>query len=251
MSHAVLGALAGLVQLALDFLLQAARVGLDAVVFRPLPWPGAADALFAWSRTLAFAGLAIALVSGALAQLWPAVADARASRAWSGLFVRAGAGVVLVAGLPDAVRVLLDLNNRAVAALAAGGFTPDAWSPGILAGAPLLILGLVAGLTALVGYLTLLYAVRAVRLYWSTALLPWFVLHWLATGNGRRLADALKELLVLIFSQTAQAMGWWLTVRLLGEVKDIGSLLLAAGGLWFMAQVPSTLRHLAGLTGRV
>lgn len=250
MSHIALGALAGLIRLALGFLLQAARVGLDAVVFHPLPWPRVADTLFQWSRTLAVAGFTAALVGGALASLWPSLVQRRVPGSWSGILVRATAGAVLMGGTPDAVRFLLDLNNRAVVTLTSGTPPLAAWSPGVLAGAPLLLLGLVAGLAVLIAYLSLLYAVRAVRLFWSTALIPWFVLHWLATGDGERLGSVSKEILVLIFSQTAQAMGWWLTARLLGEANDIGGLLLAAGGLWFMAQVPATLRQLAGLAGR-
>jgi hypothetical protein len=250
MSHMALGALAGLVRLALGWLLEAARVGLDAVVFRPLTWPRLADTLFQWSRTLAMAGLAASLIGGAIVSLWPPLLGHRAAGSWTAVLVRATVGTLVMATAPAAVRFLLDLNNRAVVTLTSANPPLAAWSPGILSGAPLLLLGLVAGLAILIGYLSLLYAVRAVRLFWVTALIPWFVLEWLVTGDGHRLGDVAKEVLVLIFSQTAQAMGWWLTARLLAEAKDIGGLVWAAGGLWFMAWVPSTLRQLIGLAGR-
>lgn len=223
-----------------------AQVALSQVVFYPLRWAGPAITLLAWSRDLAWGALGAALAVAALGAVWPALVDLAPARPWSGLLVRAVFGALVIGALPSLMQVLLSLNNTVVAALLQGSSGAVNWSGGALTASPLLLLGLVGALGALVLYLSLWYVVRAVHVYWLAAWVPWAALGFVASGDPGVLWRPCRRLLALVLVQAAQAAGWWITVRLVGQAASFGGLLVAAGGLWFLARIPNEVGRLAG-----
>jgi len=233
--------------LVVGWVTRGAEIALAEVVFYPLSWSGPAISLLDWSRDLAVGALAGAVSLAALAAVWPTLLRWAPPGPWSGLLVRAVFGVWVMASAPAVIAALLTLNNRVVGDLVRGpAAMPVAWSGGALAASPLLLLALIGVLAALVIYLSLLYVVRAVHVYWLAAWLPWAALGFVATGDAGVLWRPCRRLMALVFMQAAQAAGWWLTVRLVVDAASLGGMLVAAGGLWFLTRVPGEVARLGG-----
>ncbi len=223
-----------------------AQVALSQVVFYPLRWTGPAIVLLAWSRDLAWGALAGALALAAVAAVWPTLVQLAPARPWSGLLVRAVLAAMVMGGLPSLMQMLLSLNNAVVAALISGSAGTLDWSGGALAASPLMLLGLEGALGALVLYLSLWYVVRAVYVYWLAAWVPWAALGFVASGDPGVLWRPCRRLLALVLVQAAQAAGWWIAVRLVVQAASFGGMLVAAGGLWFLARIPNEVGRLGG-----
>jgi hypothetical protein len=224
-----------------------AQAALTQVVFFPLAWTGPAVTLLTWSRDLAGGAMGGALVVAALTAVWPSLMRHAPAGPWSGLLIRAALGAVVMGALPSLMILVLTLNNTVVAALLHGSAAGAVhWSAGALLLSPLLALGLVGVLAALVLYLSLWFVVRAVHVYWLAAWLPWAALGYVATGDPAVLWRPCRRLLALVLVQAAQAAGWWITVRLVVEAASFGGLLVAAGGLWFLTRIPNEVARLGG-----
>lgn len=239
--------LGGLVRATLTLILQGTDLALSEVVFRPLTWAPEAAMLLNWSRNLAWTAVGGAIIVASLGTVWPILVNYRPRGSWGAILVRAVAAALIVDLVPWSLKTLLQVNNGILQSFAKPTFSISGWNVGLLAASPLLMLGLVAVLAMMVLYLSVMYVLRAVQLFWTAALIPWFAVGWLATGRDDRLADHLREVLVLIFMQAGQAMAWWLTVHLLAQAQNLGALLVACGGLWFMTRIPHELRRIAGL----
>ncbi|MDA8199812.1 MAG: hypothetical protein M0Z54_10410 [Thermaerobacter sp.] len=224
-----------------------AQAALTQVVFFPLTWTGPAVRLLTWSRDLAGGAMGGALVVAAITAVWPGLMRHAPSGPWSAILVRAALGAVVMGALPSFMTLLLTLNNTVLAALLQGSAAGAVhWSAGALLLSPLLALGLVGVLAGLVLYLSLWFVVRSVYVYWLAAWLPWAALGFVATGDPAVLWRPFRRLLAMVLVQTAQAAGWWITVRLVMEAASFGGLLVAAGGLWFLTRIPNEVARLGG-----
>ncbi len=231
----------------LRLMLSGATAVLRVVVFRPMLWSPAAVVLLRWSRDLALATLGAAVVAGSLMAVWAPMIRRQTVEPWSAILLRGVVAAMLMTVVPTGLQLLLTWNNDVVTLLLASPWSTSLWGPGLLAASPLLLIGLALVLIVLIGYLSVVYVVRWIHIAWLAALTPWMALGWVATGRDEKLSRALRELTALSFAQAAQAAAWWLTGRYIGEATDLGTMLVAAGGLWFMARVPNEFRRLLGV----
>lgn len=222
------------------------------MVFRPLSWPPAVIQLYVWSRDLAWSLVGIVMVLAVIRSMWPELSF-RGSRLSIPLFLErlAAASLMGLAGV-WAVSAGLVVNNNMVASLLSGNpvFHPAAAPSGVLS--PLVVLVVSLAMLALMLYLALFYAVRAIELYVLTAAIPWFALWWAVRDDDVVLSTLGKELAVVIFVQTVHAGAFWLALHLFSlSNSGAAGVFMELALLWYMTKLPGQLRRLTGSTGGV
>lgn len=253
MINPVAGVVIAGVETVFGSLIQAANTALVALVLEPLQLSPTIMPVLWWSRDLAAGTWGAALVLAAFGAMWPSLVHFQGRGPWTGLLVRAAAAALLTTTVPWLVETLLQINAALVLLLRPQQNLTPHWSGAEAAMSPLLGLLLLAVMLALALYLGLLYGLRAIQIWWLAALLPWFSVAWMVGGNDTRFAEQFRELVLLVFMQAAQALVWWLTVRILVASSNAATLLIVAGGLWLMARMPQEIRRLvgAGKVGRL
>jgi hypothetical protein len=239
-----------LVSRGLSGLWMAGETVLRTIVFRPLYWSGAPGAVVLWSSRLAEGALGAGLVVAALSLVWDPLVQVLPRTSGTGVVVRALAAASAMSALPAVTSGLLQLNQEVTASILAHATAPGlvTWSGSLLALSPLLFLAIALLLAGVLVGLSLLYVLRAMNIFWLCCLLPWFLLGWLASGENERLWRPVRELVVLVFQQAAQALAWWLASALLRSAAAPAGFLVGCGALWFLLRVPGELRRLAGLS---
>lgn len=253
MINPVAGVVIAGIEQAFGLLIESANAALVSLVLEPLKISPSIMPVLWWSRDLAVGTWGGALVLAAFGAMWPALVHFQNRGPWSSLLIRAGATALLTSIVPWLVATLLQLNAAVVLLLRPGQNLIPHWGGAEAAMSPLLGLLLLAVTLALALYLGILYGLRAIQIWWLAALLPWLAVAWMVGGNDARFGEQFRELILLVFMQAAQALVWWLTVRILVASSRPSTLLIVAGGLWLMARMPQELRRLvgAGKVGRL
>ncbi|MCL5116390.1 MAG: hypothetical protein M1272_04505 [Firmicutes bacterium] len=228
-------------------LMQLAKVGFSRWIFAPLPWPAAVIHLYAVSRNLAWAFSLVLVLGLLLRSMWPALALPGGSTPVALVFERlVTAAVLSLAGL-WAMQTLVTINNAVMETLVrnAASFQPAMAPHGVLS--PLVVLIVTLALIALIIYLAVFYAIRAIELYLLTAAIPWFALWWVSRRDGGVLENLGRELVVVIFIQSFHAAAFWLATRLLG-MGGLGTagLFMELALFWYMTKLPGQFRRLVG-----
>ncbi len=228
---------------------ETARLSLSAfrhIIFAALRWVAPASQLFALSRDVVTAGLAMATGWSLLATMWPV------SFGWRNDTPGRLVGRVLTAGLltwlvVPGTRWLLQLNNQIVAGLVARGGTPHMISGSQAVLSPLISTLIVMVSALLLVYLGIFYAMRTVEIYILTALGPWMIGWWAVSGDPSLTGRWIREVIAAIFVQSAQAAVFWLYLHVIWDAQVSG--FESIGVLVFMSRIPDQLRRLLNAGG--
>ncbi|MCY0878667.1 MAG: hypothetical protein OWU84_07000 [Firmicutes bacterium] len=222
---------------------------LRRYVMHPLGWPPVLTSFYHLSQALA-ASLALAVLLVALLRLmWPNLSITGVSGTIRGLLERLVTGALVAVAGPWMVHVMLEINNALVGQLTSSLAVAGLRSPqGLLSP---LVVGMVAlALFALMIYLAVFYAARAVEIYLLTAMIPWVLLWWATQGDEVVLGRFFKELVVVIFVQSVHAATLWLIYRIAGAFSWEG-VFLELALFWWMTRVPAEIRYLVGASSGV
>ncbi|NMP22574.1 hypothetical protein [Sulfobacillus harzensis] len=221
--------------------------GLKHTLFAPLPWPSAVMHLYSISRDAALGTVGVVLLVAVLRSMWPELALPGLRLPLPVVLERLLTAALMATAGIWAVRMMLTLNNAAVAAIigGAGSLASGAAPQGSLS--PLAVLLTALALIGIVLYLAVFYAARMIELYLLTAAIPWFAMAWAAFGDDRAIGNLLRELVVVVFVQTLHAACFWLAVQLVGS-RSLGNstIFLEVALFWYMTRVPAQFRRLAG-----
>lgn len=215
----------------------------------------------AWqvTRNLALAAVAAVLSWAALRSLIAPAVGLHATNLRV-LLPRAALTVGLIWFSYDLVAALLSANNTAVRYFfdLAGRQEMENFlalrtliSPaGITATLPVLVALLTLVVLVLVLLLIVQYFLRLMQIIVLTVLLPLLALAFMAEEYSRIWAEALAELVAVVFWQAVQALAFWLfAALLLGPATSAGqgilNALLAAAFLWYILKIPELVRRLA------
>lgn len=219
---------------------------LRRLVFRPLVMSSSVGAFYRESQHLAWITMALFLAFGLLRTMWPAWSLGQGHLTAVQTVERmVTAGLISVVGF-WCVKELVLFNNALVQTLVGSArLWPGASSNDALS--PLLALLVTLFILILSLYLGLFYAIRAIEIYLLAALIPWFAMGW-AVGSHEGLLNSLfRELVVVIFVQSAHAGAYWLFTHLLVTAwSSPMASLEACGVLWYMTRLPEQLRRLLG-----
>ena len=218
-------------------------------IFVPIRWPAAVARLYSLSRDLAWSIAALLVILAILRSMWPELAIPGGHMPIRLFFERmAAAALISTAGLWG-VEMMVSVNNGVVSALvqnaAVWHFAVQPVS-GILT--PFLALVVAIAMMALILYLAVFYAIRAIELFVLTAAIPWFALWWASSRNDMPLINLFKELVVVIFVQSLHAAAFWLVmhVAISGSLSLLNAFLELAL-LWYMTKLPAQFRRLMGI----
>ncbi len=221
--------------------------GFQRWILAPLPWPRPVMTLYADSRDLAWtlAGTATLLV--VVRSMWPSLTAKGRVLAIPVYMERLVTAALISAGGAWAVQMLAALNSAVVSGLLSGlaHWQISGAPTGILS--PLLVLASALAMLALMLYLGVFYAIRAVEIYVLTAAVPWFALWWAMREDSPVLAALSRELAAVVFVQAFQAGAFWLAVQLLSAAGGhLADFFLELALLWYMAKLPGQVRRLMG-----
>lgn len=221
--------------------------GLERTIFAPLPFPQAVVALYHLSRDTALASVGLVMVVVVIGSMWPEFALPIPHHPLSQSLERlVTAALIALAGL-WIVRILVGLNNRAVATLIqnAGELQAGAAPTGVLS--PLVVLLVAIALIVLMLYLAVFYAARMIEIYVLVAAIPWFALVWAARRDDAPLSTLSRELVVVVFVQTVHAGAFWLAFEMMGShALGASNVFLELALFWYMTKIPAQFRRLAG-----
>lgn len=221
--------------------------GLERTIFAPLPFPQVVVTLYHFSRDTALASMGLVMVVTMIGAMWPAVTLPISQHPVSHALERlVTAALIGLSGLWF-VRMLVSLNDRAVASLVhnAGALQASAAPTGVLS--PLVVLLVALALIILMLYLAVFYAARMIEVYVLVAAIPWFALVWAAGRNDAPLSTLIRELVVVVFVQTVHAGAFWLALEMMGSrALGASSVFLELALFWYMTKIPAQFRRLAG-----
>jgi hypothetical protein len=227
--------------------LQVSGHGFQRWIFAPLSWPQPVLALYADSRDLAWALAGTATLLVILRSMWPSLSAHGRILTLPVYVERLVTAALLSAGGAWAVEMLAAINKAVVSELlpSAVHWQLTAAPTGLLS--PLLVLASALAMLALMLYLGIFYAIRAVEIYVLTAALPWFALWWAMHEDSPALSTLGRELAAVIFVQAFQAGAFWLAIQLFTTTGDaLVDFFLELALLWYMTKIPGQLRRLMG-----
>lgn len=223
---------------------------MQRLVFQPLGWSHAVNQFYSLSRDLAWSLSGVLILWVFIRMMWPSLNMGRPSMSATLLLERLVTAAAIGMAGSWLVSMLLDINNALVRTLIGqvSNWQPEAAPSGVLS--PLVILVISLAMVALMLYLAIFYAVRAIELYVLVATLPWFALWWATRSDDTVLSNYGREIVAVIFIQSLHAAAFWLAMRL---VANAGSSLFGffteIAMLWYMTRLPGQFRRLLGAHG--
>ncbi len=223
------------------------RKGLERTIFAPLPFPHVVVTLYHFSRDTALASVGLVVVVMMIGSMWPGVTLPRSRFPVSHSLERlVTAALIALAGLWF-VRMLVSLNDRAVASLVYNASELQAGAAPTGVFSPLVVLLVAFALILLMLYLAVFYAARMIEVYVLVAAIPWFALVWATRRDDAPLATLIRELVVVVFVQTVHAGAFWLALQMMGShALGASSVFLELALFWYMTKIPAQFRRLAG-----